>query len=263
MPQEFTEDDCPECPPEGLPIWMGTFADMMTLLFAFFVLLFSLSRMDPVKMADMAEAMTEHTTGAREPGDPEATMPPRKSSGQIKEELKEIKGELPESISDKVSVSSDALGVALEMQGDICFRGGSVDMNQAMMDILDVASEALMTHPKDLRRIYVQGHSDNMPVSGKLKEKYPTNWELSAARAAVVVNYLISAKGINPTRLQASGFADRWPSGIDFMQMRATVKDTVNNTYSAYVDDNLIREYNNTSEKQARNRRIKIIFSPS
>ena len=44
-----------------------------------------------------------------------------------------------------------------------------------MMDILDVASEALMTHPKDLRRIYVQGHSDNMPVSGKLKEKYPTS----------------------------------------------------------------------------------------
>ena len=261
MPKEFTEDDCPECPPEGLPIWMGTFADMMTLLFAFFVLLFSMARMDPVKMAEMAEAMTEHASGAKEPG--EEGMEPPKSSASIKEELKEIKEELPESISDKVSVSSDALGVALEMQGDICFRGGSVDMNQAMMDILDVASEALMTHPKDLRRIYVQGHSDNMPVSGKLKEKYPTNWELSAARAAVVVNYLISAKGINPTRLQASGFADRWPSGIDFMDMRETVLDTVTGTYSAYVDDALIRKYNNTSAKQAKNRRIKIIFSPS
>ena len=260
MPQNFTEDDCPECPPEGLPIWMGTFADMMTLLFAFFVLLFSMARMDPVKMAEMAEAMTENTTGAKE-DNPEAVAP-MKSAATIKQELKDIKESLPDQITDKVTVSSDPLGVAIEMQGDICFQLGSVDMNQAMMDILDVASEQLMTHPKDLRRIFVQGHSDNMPVGGRLKKKYPTNWELSAARAAVVVNYLITVKNINPTRLQASGFADRWPYGIDFMQIRETVKDD-NGEYRALVDDALIREYNNTPEKQAQNRRIKIVFSPS
>ena len=115
---------------------------------------------------------------------------------------------------------------------------------------------------KDLRRIYVQGHSDNGVITGKLKKKYPTNWELSAARAAVVVNYLITVKNINPTRLQASGFADRWPFGIDFMQIRATVKDD-NGEYRAVVDDALIKEYNSTREKQAQNRRIKIVFSPS
>ena len=49
-------DKCPECPDEGLPGWMGTFADMMTLLFAFFVLMFSMATMDPVKMAAFSEA---------------------------------------------------------------------------------------------------------------------------------------------------------------------------------------------------------------
>ena len=50
-------DKCPECPDEGLPGWMGTFADMMTLLFAFFVLLFSLSSPDPVKVSKMQDGM--------------------------------------------------------------------------------------------------------------------------------------------------------------------------------------------------------------
>ncbi len=45
-------EKCPECPDEGLPGWMGTFADMMTLLFAFFVLMFSMATMDPAKLSD-------------------------------------------------------------------------------------------------------------------------------------------------------------------------------------------------------------------
>ena len=52
-------DKCPECPDEGLPGWMGTFADMMTLLFAFFVLMFSMATMDPVKLAAFSEAEAE------------------------------------------------------------------------------------------------------------------------------------------------------------------------------------------------------------
>ena len=72
-----------------------------------------MARMDPIKMAEMAEAMTEHVDGAQNFSE---GLEPPKSSAAIKEELKEIKEELPESISDKVSVSSDALGVALEMR---------------------------------------------------------------------------------------------------------------------------------------------------
>lgn len=248
---EFKESDCPECPDEGLPGWMGTFADMMTLLFAFFVLLFSLSTLDPVKMAMMAEEMTDLASGAKKERD--GDKQPLKSQAQVKSDLKDIVNELDENVKRKVKVSSDVNGVALEMDGDICFAGGTVDMHEEMMEILDVAAELLMTNAADMRPIFIQGHSDNQPVSGKLKEQYPTNWELSSARAAVVVNYLISAHGVSSSRLRAMGFADIWPSGISFMDMRK--KD--------FVDESKIAELNATPDLMAKNRRIKIIFTPS
>ena len=254
MPKEFKEDDCPVCPDEGLPGWMGTFADMMTLLFAFFVLLFSMSSLDPVKMAAMAEAMTEESSGAK---DPSEYVEPKKNVAQIKRDLKEIVEDLPESIAEKVKVSSDVNGVSIEMQGEICFGGGSVDLNEAIMDILDIAAKELMSHPTDLRPIFVQGHTDNDLVSGALKDQYPTNWELSSARAAVVVNYLITANNVKPGRLRAMGFSDRWPFGVSFMDMRAS-KDG-----HPLVDDAYIKEFNSTPEKKSKNRRIKIVFTPS
>ena len=250
MPQNFTEDDCPECPEEGVPPYFSTFADMMTLLFAFFVLMFSMSTLDPVKMAQMSEAMTDLTSGAK---DSSEFKEPRLSSSQVKAELNKIKENLEESISEKVTISSDVNGVALEMDGDICFAQGTVNLHEDLMNILDIAAETVMKNASDMRPIFIQGHSDNVPVPFPLSKKYPTNWELSSARAAVVVNYLIKSHGINSSRLRAMGFADIWPSGIGFMDMRKP----------GYVDDAMIADKNSTSEKKAKNRRIKIIFTPS
>ncbi len=250
MAKPFREEDCPVCPDEGLPGWMGTFADMMTLLFAFFVLLFSMSTLDPVKMAQMAETMTDFTTGAKEDT---PDKEPMKSSSQIKSDLNEIKDNVDESLKGKITVSSDEQGVAVELDGDICFDMGTVILHEKLMEILDTVAPKLMTHPTDMRPIQIQGHSDNIKVPFPLSEKFPTNWELSSARAAVVVNYLIKNHGINPTRLRAIGFADRWPYGIDFMDMRK----------HGFVDDAKIAEYNSTPEKMAKNRRIKIVFQPS
>ena len=251
MPKVFKESDCPECPDEGLPGWMGTFADMMTLLFAFFVLLFSMSTLDPVKMAMMAEEMSDVASGGKE--ESEGDKPPMKSQAQVKADLKDIVEELDENVKSKVKVSSDVNGVALEMDGDICFAGGTVDMHEEMMEILDIAAKLLMSNSSDMRPIFIQGHSDNQPVTGKLKEQYPTNWELSSARAAVVVNYLINAHGISSTRLRAMGFSDIWPSGVTFMDMRK----------AGFVDEAKIAELNASPDLMAKNRRIKIIFTPS
>ena len=103
MAKEFKESDCPVCPDEGLPGWMGTFADMMTLLFAFFVLLFSMSTLDPVKMAMMAEEMSDVASGAKNESD--GDQQPMKSQAQVKEELKDIVDELDENVKSKVKIS--------------------------------------------------------------------------------------------------------------------------------------------------------------
>ena len=76
-------DKCPECPDEGLPGWMGTFADMMTLLFAFFVLMFSMATMDPVKMAAFSDAQADKKGGIAD------TKEDKKGGGKSATEIKE------------------------------------------------------------------------------------------------------------------------------------------------------------------------------
>ena len=82
-----------------------------------------------------------------------------------------------------------------------------------------------------------------------MKNYFPTNWELSAARASNVVNYLIK-KGVNSGRLQASVYADRWPAEISWYDVR-----------SGKITDITIQEYNTSNQQKRKNRRIKIVFT--
>ena len=107
---------------EGLPIWMATFADMMTLLFAFFVLLFSMSTIDPVKVSAMEDAMNENAVKAGSGGAIEGTSgaaQARLSISEIKDTLEDIIDSLD--IDEEATVSSDPRGVILELNGSICF----------------------------------------------------------------------------------------------------------------------------------------------
>ena len=72
---------------------------------------------------------------------------------------------------------------------------------------------------KDKNQIIVEGHSDNDPIPKKYLNKYPSNWELSSARSAAVVKYLID-NGVNPSRLVSHGYAARWPANMTWADMR-------------------------------------------
>ena len=228
---------------EGLPIWMATFADMMTLLFAFFVLLYSMSSPDPVKYAAFANSQATKIGGST---DKEMPHEPLKDQSQIKQELEELIEAMD--MADKAKVTQDPRGVALELDGDVCFGSGTVILKDELKATLDNAAAELMSNPDDLRSILIEGHTDNQLPQGDIAERYPTNWELSSARAANVVNYLIY-KGVMPGRLTASGYADQWPSGASWGEVR-----------SGQVDNNFILSKNDSREQQAQNRRIKIIF---
>ena len=228
---------------EGLPIWMQTFADMMTLLFAFFVLLYSMSSPDPVKYAAFANSQATKLGGST---DQKMEHEPLKDQSQIKQELEKLIEEMD--LEGKAKVSQDPRGVALELDGEICFGSGSVNLKEDLKNALNNAVTNLMSNPDDLRSILIEGHTDNISPLGSIAKKYPTNWELSSARAANVVNYLIY-KGVMSGRLTASGYADRWPTGATWSEVR-----------SGTVDDNYISSMNDGKEQQAKNRRIKIIF---
>jgi chemotaxis protein MotB len=213
--------------------WLLTYADMMTLLFAFFVLLFSLSSIDPVKISQMQDGM----------GD----QPELKSFNAVTKEFEEIIEEL--NIGEKAKVSSDPRGVTMEIDGDICFESGSTILHNTLADILQLASEKIFAQKDDYRLIIVEGHTDSDPIPKTLSHIFPTNWELSSARASKVVNYLIDI-GVNSGKLQASGYADRWPASLSWYDVR-----------SGKVNKNVIAENNKTLEQKKSNRRIKIVFS--
>ena len=107
--------------------WLMTYADMMTLLFAFFVLLYSMSSPDPVKMAAMEDAI------AKEAGI-EGEL---KSQNQIKEELEEIIEST--GLKNEAIVIKDPRGVAIELDGDICFESASTHIQSWISGRLSLA----------------------------------------------------------------------------------------------------------------------------
>jgi len=217
--------------------WLMTYADMMTLLFAFFVLLYSMSSPDPVKMAAMEDAI------AKEAGI-EGEL---KSQNQIKEELEEIIETT--GVKNEAIVIKDPRGVAIELDGDICFESASTQIQKNLEMVLNKVAEKLLISEGDFRMVIVEGHTDSQKIPKELKNYFPTNWELSAARASSVVNYLIE-QGVNSGRLQASGYADRWPADISWFDVR-----------SGKVNDTVISEQNKTKQQMNKNRRIKIVFT--
>jgi len=217
--------------------WLLTYADMMTLLFAFFVMMYSMSSPDPVKMSQIKDAMQ------KEAGK-EGTI---QSQNEIKQEFEEIVEKLD--IESVANVIEDPRGVALEMDGDICFSSGSTNIKPTLKAVLNTAAEKILSNRQDYRMVIIEGHTDNAPIPEQLKKIYPTNWELSAARASNVVNYLIK-KSVNSGRLQASGYADRWPAGVSWYDVR-----------SGQVNDKIIRDQNATKSQMEKNRRIKIVFT--
>ncbi|MDG2764877.1 OmpA family protein, partial [Vibrio parahaemolyticus] len=105
----------------------------------------------------------------------------------------------------EVSVKMQADGVYVEIKDAILFEFGSAQLKESGIKILDELEGLL----KDFdNKIVVEGHTDNVPTNNYI---YPTNWELSTARAVSVLRYLVEEKGIDPTRLSARGYGEYSP----------------------------------------------------
>ena len=278
---------------EGLPIWMATFADMMTLLFAFFVLLFSMSTIDPVKVSAMEDAMNENAVqnaaGAAAIA-ASGNSQPRLSISSIKSTLEDIIDSLD--IDNEATVSSDPRGVVLELNGSICFPSLSSDLREAFKRVLVQIKDKVISHPYDKRTVIIEGHSDNEPIKPdqayhknpniKAIEVWGTNRHLSAARASQVVEVLTS-DGFCLS--DESCDVDNWKTkedcgpcnakGNKWYKMGIRPSRLVAAGYGEFwpygiswnevkddkfTYDDIIR-LNQTAEQRNKNRRVKIIFA--
>lgn len=221
MIEEEAED-----PPLGAPAWMVTFADLMSLLLTFFVLLLSFSNMEVVKFQAMVGSVRE-AFGMKSPFElsdvPTGTdlLPhqnPQTGEGgeggegeagdedptpqEVREKLQQVLEEA--GLADKgVAVETDT-GVVLQLSGDVLFDSGQAQVKDGASALLKELAKYTLSVEYSLD---VVGYTDNIPIATVV---YPSNWELSAARAGQAVRYL-TEKGVDPSRLRAIGRADTNP----------------------------------------------------
>ncbi|MCF7806891.1 MAG: flagellar motor protein MotB [Candidatus Marinimicrobia bacterium] len=174
--------------------WLTTFADMMTLLMTFFVLLFAMSTLDPVKLEQFGQSFGEQQ------GSQKKTK--KVSLSQINMEVKKLVKS--QDLQQQVKVRMDARGVTLEIASDLAFQVGRADLSYAIEDFL---IKLVSTMEKATYAIAVEGHTDNVPIRSAA---FPSNWELSAARASAVIRFLTS-QGIEADKFRAIGFGDTAP----------------------------------------------------
>jgi chemotaxis protein MotB len=182
--------------PEGTEDWLMSYADMLTLLLAFFVLLLSMSHIDIAKYAQVEGGM------AKDIGRRESEAPLQKLQTEMGEMMKGLKLD-----DTQVSLGTDDRGLVLELDGSSFFDPATAKLKDAQLPALVKMAELLNSPRYNSFQIEIQGHTDDTPIA---TQEFPSNWELSAGRASAVVRLFIS-KGMNPTRLAAEGFADTHP----------------------------------------------------
>lgn len=186
--------------------WLTTFADMMTLLMTFFVLLFAMSTLDPVKLEQFGDSL------GQKQGSKKKTK--KVSLSEINKEVKKLV--FDQKLQKEVKVSMTARGVTLEIASDLAFNVGSADLSRSIQSFL---VKLVTTMEKATYAIAVEGHTDNVPIRSGA---FPSNWELSAARASAVIRYLTS-QGIPADKFRAIGFGDTVPKvANDNAENRAT-----------------------------------------
>ncbi|RKY53073.1 MAG: hypothetical protein DRP92_04290 [Candidatus Neomarinimicrobiota bacterium] len=195
------------------PHWMTTYSDMVTLLLTFFVLLVSFSTIDKV-MFDRAMLSVRGALGVlrrnvsmlSSPTVPKESMLDQRRRAALYRNINAMK-ELAKAMGYEkdISVEMTTTGFLIRMGSRVLFDLGSADLKPEAYPILQLVGEVLK---EDVAEVVVCGHTDNLPIrSGK----YPSNWELSTARALSVVKYLINKVGVPPEILVAAGYSEYRP----------------------------------------------------
>lgn len=206
--------------------WIVTFADMMTLILVFFILLYTLSDYEDKEFrAQIASVQVFDGDGqqvsvidyaSRQGRDPEPLravedmlglnpspdviqMPRPKVLAEI-ESMTEYTD-----LSDEIQVVQQGDQINLSIDGQFLFDSGRAELSDQARIIFNNLAEIFRGNPDYY--IAIRGHTDDLPIS---TEQFPSNWELSAIRATTVLRYFIT-QGIDPERMSATGYADFLP----------------------------------------------------
>lgn len=193
--------------------WLITYADLITLLLAYFVVMFAISQTDLEKFQKLAAAMRQAFNVIVDPGVLEGTSQPgtgffmdlptrNRAYMRISSTLAQLARE--RGLEGQLSVNTKREGVVISISTSVLFDSGSAQIRPESRPALDAIAELIRDMPNEVR---VAGHTDDIPPL----PKWPSNWELSTARAVQVVKYLITEGEVDPRRLSAIGYAEYRP----------------------------------------------------
>ena len=229
--------------------WLVSYADFITLLFAFFVVMYSISSINEGKYKVLSEslvgvfseperAIKPIPIGEQKPRttEPDRSMiednPNSRTSSEdpADDPLQQIAASMREAFgdligSDQLTVRGNELWIEIELNSSLLFPSGDAVPNEMAFTLVEKVAKILAPYENP---VHVEGFTDNLPIS---TAQYPSNWELSSARAASIVR-MLAMDGVNPSRLAAVGYGEFQP-----------------------VADNA------TAEGRARNRRVVLVVS--
>jgi chemotaxis protein MotB len=193
-----------EAPRASQERWLVSYADFITLLFAFFATMYAISTVDAQKLASMVDSM--HTAFDTR-GVPRPAAVPRPSGAPERMRQDDLVQRLRERLdSTSVNVELDQRGIVVSMREAGSFPTGSADLSPVARDVL--RELAAMTGGDEALKLRVEGHTDDVPIQ---TGRFASNWELSTARATTVVTYLVQQLGVAPQRLSAAGYGEFHP----------------------------------------------------
>ncbi len=231
--------------------WMTTYSDMVTLLLAFFVLLFSFSSIDVVEFERMIMSL-QQALGMLQGGRTISSAEPMMDVGDDRHQQQKmyignarhrqqieaiqqsqllaarmiLQEQLAEAgLEEGVSFELQERGLIIHFTDRVLFESGEAELLPGAEDILDLLAPTLQRLPNAVR---VEGHTDDVPIE---TFRFPSNWELSTTRATNVLRYLLDTAGMSPGDLSAAGYGEYRP-----------------------------RDTNHTDAGRARNRRVDVVL---
>ncbi len=199
----------------GMMRWLLTYADLITLMMAFFVIMYAMSKADVAKFNSLKNslAVAFRTEGSAssliytQQGTQPVEQAMSADGSRDTEDFQDIIHKVQTNVKDQKQIAFvvDERGLTIRFLDNVLFDLGQAELRQDALSMLDAVGIALKNSHRYVR---VEGHADNLPINTL---QFPSNWELSAARSIAVTRYLIGKHGADPRRLASLGYGEYRP----------------------------------------------------
>lgn len=198
--------------------WVISYADLVTLLLGFFIILYATADANQTKMEALARGLADaFNVGVKEgnAGDTffeggTGVIPERNDAASLDFDLDQVRRLIEErsleaGVAGQILVTREEDRIVIRLADNLVFPSASADIRPEAVQLLDIVAAAVNQTDNEIR---VEGHTDNIPLA---TDKYPSNWELSSARATAVLRLLTEELGVDPNRAFAAGFGEYRP----------------------------------------------------